>query len=97
MAIAGNHHQSTKEVLNIDNLITEKSFLLPKSYANDRSIDTGKAIILVFINSKKFEVVVEEEIKIPYQVYCVLKDSAVYKDIDKYDLGAEFNPFYEGN
>lgn len=86
---------STKPVKDIKGLISDKRFILPRSFANDGDPDTGKPIVLVYVNSKRYNLYVEEEIDIPYEPYCVLKDSSAYRDIDKYDMGGEFDPFYE--
>lgn len=84
---------STREVKKVEDLISNKRYLLPQSYANERSTSTGKSIIYICVNAVKYEIPVCEEVDIPYQVYCVLKDSAVYRDLDNYDLGKEFDPF----
>jgi len=85
-------HKSTKIVKEIDELIGEKQFLLPSSFANERDPVTLKSCVMVGVNSKKTYLPVGEVIPISYEVFCVLKDVNILGSNQTYEVGGDFDP-----
>lgn len=90
-----NRFRSAKTIIEIDQILTDKKYNFPKSFANDRNPDDQKASILVIINGFKHFIPVEEDVDLPHNVYCVLKDSPAYKNLEQYCLSRAYDPFLE--
>jgi hypothetical protein len=69
--------QSTKKVIELKDLITERIFKLPRSVANDMDPVTGEACVFVGVNGKAYYVLVEKPTAISYNAFCVLKDNGI--------------------
>lgn len=82
--------KSKKKIVDLNELVSDKIFLLPRSMANSIDIVTGKPCVFVGVNGKATYVLVEEKVPIPYNVFCALKD--IGKLNYKYTDGELFEP-----
>lgn len=88
-----NLHRSTKEVKKLDDLIGEKKFLIPTSFANERDPITLKPAIFIGVNGIKTYIVTGEVTPIKYECFCILKDAGILGSNETYEVGGEFDPF----
>jgi hypothetical protein len=84
-------NRSIKNILNLNELVGDKIFILPKTMANDIDLKTGKPCVWVGINGKAIYIPVEEPTPIPYNAFCLLKDNGNFP-YQKYTQGEEFKP-----
>lgn len=81
--------QSSKEVINLNDLLDDRIFNLPRSMANEIDLATGKPCLHIGINGNQTYLPVEEPTLIPYNVFCTLKDMGILEFYMKYDDGEE--------
>lgn len=76
----------------MDILVADRIFNLPRTMANSIDPGTGRPCIHVGINGKYWDILVEEALPIPYNVFCVLKDIGILNHYEKYAEGEVFKP-----
>lgn len=69
-----------------------KRFFIPKEKANDRNPITGKPAVFVCINGQRYYVDTGDIVTLSYEVFCVLKDSGVINNIEKFSLDENPDP-----
>lgn len=81
---------STKSIKTVEELVRNKKFMIPGRFANDYY--NGKRCVMVGIGGKSTYLPVEESTEIPYEAFCVLKDSGIFGKGMVYGEGEEFDP-----
>lgn len=79
--------RSRKKVIELENIVGERIFILPRNMANQIDIVDGRPCLFVGINGKPTYVPVDVPTPLSYPVFCVLKDLGILKAYDSYEQG----------
>lgn len=82
--------KSLKTIKNLSELVGSKKFRIPREFGDTYNQDR-KLCIGIQIGGSKWLIPVDEATEIPYEPFCVLKDSGLLSRMVSED-GEEFNP-----
>jgi len=85
--------RSTKTVIELRELYSNKIFNFPDSFANDRDPMSGVPSIMVAINGRKQFIPVGRDTEVDYEAFCLLRDCGIISPNQTFEVGGEFDPF----
>ena len=79
--------KSLKTIKNLSELVGDKQFKIPRRLG-DAGNEEGELCMVIQVGSNKWFIPVEKAVEIPYEAFCVMRDS----NIEYQTIGKEFDP-----